>query len=146
MNFGFSGEMLFIFLLALILFGPKKLPEIGRQIGKALAEFRRASNEFKSQLEAEMRQIELEETLRKEKEELTQTILPPDNTVATGYVSADIASVEGGVLPLPAADSSAETAKAEAGAGPDGKVASESKLPEDKEPEMRSAVAESSNG
>ena len=61
MNLGFS-EMAFIFLLALIIFGPKKLPEIGRQIGKALAEFKRASNEFKWQLEAEMRQIEAEAT------------------------------------------------------------------------------------
>src|SRR4051794_7826696 len=61
MNLGFS-EMAFIFVLALIIFGPKKLPEIGRQIGKALAEFKRASNEFKWQLEAEMRQIEAEAT------------------------------------------------------------------------------------
>jgi len=59
MNLGFT-EMAFIFVLALIIFGPKKLPEIGRQIGKALAEFKRASNEFKWQLEAEMRQIEAE--------------------------------------------------------------------------------------
>jgi sec-independent protein translocase protein TatB len=61
MNLGFT-EMAFIFVLALIIFGPKKLPEIGRQIGKALAEFKRASNEFKWQLEAEMRQIEAETT------------------------------------------------------------------------------------
>jgi TatA/E family protein of Tat protein translocase len=61
MNLGFT-EMAFIFVLALIIFGPKKLPEIGRQIGKALAEFKRASNEFKWQLEAEMRQIEAEAT------------------------------------------------------------------------------------
>ncbi len=67
MNLGFS-EMAFIFLLALIIFGPKKLPEIGRQIGKFMAEFKRASNEFKWQLEAEMRQIEAEAT----KERLTQ--------------------------------------------------------------------------
>ena len=59
MNLGMP-EMIFIFLLALIIFGPKKLPEIGRQIGKALGEFKRASNEFKWQLEAEMRQLELE--------------------------------------------------------------------------------------
>ena len=45
MNLGFQ-EMLFIFVLALLLFGPKKLPQIARQIGKALAEFKRASNEI----------------------------------------------------------------------------------------------------
>ncbi|HXZ81840.1 MAG TPA: TatA/E family twin arginine-targeting protein translocase [Terriglobales bacterium] len=59
MNLGFP-EMMFIFVLALIIFGPKKLPEIGRQIGKALAEFKKASNEFKWQLEAEMRNLEAE--------------------------------------------------------------------------------------
>ena len=51
MNFGFSGEMIFLFFLALILFGPKKLPEIGRQIGRIMNEFRRASNEFRSQID-----------------------------------------------------------------------------------------------
>lgn len=48
------SEMLFIFLLALILFGPKKLPEIGREIGRFMAEFKRASNNFKYQLQSEM--------------------------------------------------------------------------------------------
>ncbi|MFZ3264966.1 MAG: twin-arginine translocase TatA/TatE family subunit [Terriglobales bacterium] len=54
MNFGFSSEMIFLFFLALILFGPKKLPEIGRQIGRLMNEFRRASNEFRSQIESEI--------------------------------------------------------------------------------------------
>ncbi len=60
MNFGFSGEMLFLFFLALILFGPKKLPEIGRQIGRMMNEFRRASNEFRSQIESEINALERE--------------------------------------------------------------------------------------
>ena len=58
MNFGFSGEMIFLFFLALILFGPKKLPEIGRQIGRLMNEFRRASNEFRSQIESEINAAE----------------------------------------------------------------------------------------
>ena len=41
-------EMVFIFVLALLLFGPKKLPEVGRTIGKAMSEFRRASSELKA--------------------------------------------------------------------------------------------------
>jgi len=56
---GFS-ETIFLFLLALLIFGPKKLPEIARQVGKALNEFKRASNEFKAQLASEISQIELE--------------------------------------------------------------------------------------
>ena len=59
MNLGMP-EMIFIFLLALILFGPKKLPEIGREIGKALNEFKRASNEFRSQLESEIDQLDVD--------------------------------------------------------------------------------------
>jgi sec-independent protein translocase protein TatB len=47
-------DMIFIFLLALILFGPKRLPEIAREVGKFMAEFKRASNDFKYQLQAEL--------------------------------------------------------------------------------------------
>lgn len=47
-------EMIFIFVLALLIFGPKKLPEIGRTVGKGLAEFRKASGELKRTLNAEM--------------------------------------------------------------------------------------------
>ena len=52
------GDTIFIFALALIIFGPKKLPEIGRQIGKLMVEFRRASNDFKLQIEEELRSAE----------------------------------------------------------------------------------------
>ncbi len=58
MNFGFSGEMIFILFLALILFGPKKMPEIGRQVARFLNEFRRASNEFRSQIESEINSLD----------------------------------------------------------------------------------------
>ncbi len=58
MNFGFSGEMIFLFLLVLILFGPKKMPEIGRQVARFLNEFRRASYEFRSQIESEINSLD----------------------------------------------------------------------------------------
>jgi len=54
------GETLFLFFLALIIFGPKKLPEITRQAGRLLNEFRRASNEFRSQIEQEFALMETE--------------------------------------------------------------------------------------
>src|SRR5690348_8908971 len=53
-------EMVFIFVLALLLFGPKKLPEVGRTIGKAMAEFRRASSELKATFDREMKTLERE--------------------------------------------------------------------------------------
>jgi sec-independent protein translocase protein TatB len=52
-------DTIFIFGLALVIFGPKKLPEIGRQLGKLVLEFRRASNEFKMQIEEELRAAEV---------------------------------------------------------------------------------------
>ncbi len=54
------SDTIFLFFLALILFGPKKLPEIARQAGRLLAELRRASNEFRSQIESEIAHLEVE--------------------------------------------------------------------------------------
>jgi sec-independent protein translocase protein TatA len=53
-------EMVFIFILALLIFGPKKLPELGKTLGKAMTEFRRASNELKSTFDREMSNLERE--------------------------------------------------------------------------------------
>ena len=53
-------ELIVIFVVALIVFGPRKLPELGKSLGKGLAEFRRASNELKATIEEEVRAIETE--------------------------------------------------------------------------------------
>jgi sec-independent protein translocase protein TatA len=53
-------EMVVIFLVALVLFGPKKLPELGKTIGKAITEFRRAQSELKATFETHMRELEKE--------------------------------------------------------------------------------------
>jgi len=90
MNLGFP-EMVFLFLLALIIFGPKKLPEIGRQIGRALNEFKRASNEFKAQIENEINQIDLEGQ---------RQILPPADPTQ-GTVAARPVPPESGASPEP---------------------------------------------
>lgn len=47
-------ELIFIFVLALLIFGPKRLPEIGRTVGKGLAEFRKASTELKRSINTEL--------------------------------------------------------------------------------------------
>jgi sec-independent protein translocase protein TatB len=85
---GFS-ETIFLFFLALIIFGPKKLPEIARQVGKALNEFRRASNEFKAQIESEISQLEMENR---------QQILPPSEP-PKGAVAALPLTLEPAVKP-----------------------------------------------
>ena len=73
MGFGGIGEMFFILLLGLLLFGPKKLPEIARQVGKVLGEFKKASAEFQAQLNDEVRR--LESSL--DPENNTNSIAPP---------------------------------------------------------------------
>lgn len=57
MNIG-GPELLFILILALLIFGPKRLPEVGRTIGRGLGEFRRASNDLKRTIEREMDEAE----------------------------------------------------------------------------------------
>lgn len=50
-------ELIVIFVIALLIFGPKKLPDIGRSIGKAMAEFKKSTQEFKESMETEMRDV-----------------------------------------------------------------------------------------
>ena len=57
-------EMLVILVIALNIFGPRKLPELGKSLGKSLAEFKRASNDLKSTLEEEIR-VEEQQTAKK---------------------------------------------------------------------------------
>jgi sec-independent protein translocase protein TatA len=60
-------EIIIIFIIALIIFGPRKLPELGKTIGKGLAEFKKASNELKQTWEDEVR-------LDKEKDTVNEII------------------------------------------------------------------------
>ena len=67
-NLGMS-DTLILMLLALVVFGPRRLPQIGRQIGKLMYEFRKASNDFKFQMEEELRNAEVSDRSKKEAEE-----------------------------------------------------------------------------
>jgi len=75
--FGTIGvqEMMVIFIVALVLFGPKKLPELGKTIGKAITEFRRASSELKSTFEQQMQTLEREtESLKDAAHEVNRAV------------------------------------------------------------------------
>jgi sec-independent protein translocase protein TatA len=69
-NLGFP-EIVIIFVIALLVFGPRKLPELGKSLGKGLAEFKRASNELKRTWEEEVRAEEDE--FRKIKRDIEKT-------------------------------------------------------------------------
>lgn len=74
-------EIIVIFIIALIVFGPRKLPELGKSLGKGLAEFKRASNELKQTWEDEVR-------LDKEKEAMSEIL--KDSTIKTSDILGDI--------------------------------------------------------
>ncbi len=67
-NLGMA-DTLILMVLALVVFGPRRLPQIGRQIGKLMYEFRKASNDFKFQMEEELRNAEEADRRKKEEEE-----------------------------------------------------------------------------
>jgi sec-independent protein translocase protein TatA len=81
-------ELVIIFVVALIVFGPRKLPELGKSLGKGLSEFRRASNELKSTLDEEIRDEERRSAPRPQ----TRSIQPPQPQA--GYVPDDPDSPE----------------------------------------------------
>ena len=89
-------EMVVIFLVALVLFGPKKLPELGKTIGKALTEFRRASSDLKATFEREMQNLE------RESESLKQVADSTANTIhsqVSSHAYDPFADQEGAVSP-----------------------------------------------
>ena len=69
-------EMVVIAVIALIIFGPRKLPELGKSLGKSIAEFKRASNELKNTLEDEIRTEELQDARKSAQ-------IPPTESVPT---------------------------------------------------------------
>jgi sec-independent protein translocase protein TatB len=109
------SETIFLFFLALIIFGPKKLPEIARQVGKYLNEFKRASNEFKAQIEQEIAHLEVENK---------QTILPPAQppehaTSRDRYAATELdAPTEAPALTAPASEDASTPGNGASGQAP----------------------------
>jgi sec-independent protein translocase protein TatA len=99
--FGSIGmpELIIIFVIALIIFGPRKLPELGRSLGKSLAEFKRASNELKSTLEEEIR-LEDQRTAFEASKAANTT---PPGATATTTTTIDPMAVPAAEEPVPVA-------------------------------------------
>jgi sec-independent protein translocase protein TatB len=77
------GDSLLLMVLALVVFGPRRLPQIGRQIGKLMYEFRKASNDFKFQMEEELRNAEEADRRKREEAERQQRLALTAQTQAT---------------------------------------------------------------
>ncbi len=83
-------ETIFIFVLALLMFGPKKLPELGKTLGKAMGEFKRASSELKETFEREMKTIEREtESLKLDTQKYTQEVYNYDSYYDSGHYGSE---------------------------------------------------------
>jgi Tat protein translocase TatB subunit len=85
--FGTLGgpELFLIFVVALIVFGPRKLPEIGKSLGKMMGEFRRASNEFRSTIENEVEAEKIRESMRIEPPKVEPSSPAPAAPSVTDY-------------------------------------------------------------
>ena len=81
-------EMVLILVVALLVFGPKKLPEIGRSLGKAIRGFQEASKEFESEFKREAQQIENSITMQAKLEDSKQ----PSQSVEVSEVSSEKSS------------------------------------------------------
>jgi sec-independent protein translocase protein TatB len=114
MNLGMP-EMIFIVLMALIIFGPRRLPEVARQVTRFMNDFRRASNEFKAQLESEVHKLEAEmekeaSAVKDRVGNLEPQILPPATPLPAGTIASGSSATEAVVsepaAPLPETSSS----------------------------------------
>jgi TatA/E family protein of Tat protein translocase len=93
--FGSLGlpELLLIFAVALIVFGPRKLPEIGRTLGKALGEFKKATDDLKHTIEREVRLDELKT--------ITTSAVTPSDTVSRSEPAAEPPAAPVAATPVP---------------------------------------------
>lgn len=100
-------EMALIFILALLVFGPKKLPEIGRSLGKAIKGFQEASNEFQNEFKREAEQIEkvVKQPMEAKLEEPAQPALSPSTETA----AAEPPVIQAETVPSGADSSSEQT-------------------------------------
>jgi sec-independent protein translocase protein TatB len=90
------ADTLIYMVMALVVFGPRRLPQIGRQIGKLMYEFRKASNDFKFQMEEELRNAEEADRRKKEEEERQRQLAanPPAQIEASVTPAAETPATE----------------------------------------------------
>lgn len=111
------ADSLILMVMALVVFGPRRLPQIARQLGKLMYEFRKASNDFKFQMEEELRSAEEADRRKKEEEERQRNLAanPPAQLEASTATEAATTETSD---PYSSYSSYNEAAEAELGAEP----------------------------
>jgi Tat protein translocase TatB subunit len=143
---GFPSEIILIFIVALIVFGPKRLPDMAKSLGRAMNEFKRSMNEFKRQIETEVGTENIKEDLLRQQKEIQDKLAslnpagqgPAVDKIETveyadyGQAAANKASISGrsavGNAGAPAGQTPEE--KADSGQTPDEKAKAASANPE----------------
>ena len=103
-------ELMIIFVIALIVIGPAKLPELARSLGKTLAEFKRATDDFKWKMEEEARALDEKERVAREVAAREQAVKAESTQVATTIPSDSAASPDSSLPPTPIPDSATPVA------------------------------------
>jgi Tat protein translocase TatB subunit len=136
--FGTLGgpELFLIFVVALIVFGPRKLPDIGKSLGKMMSEFRRASNDFRSTIESEVESEKIRESMRIEPPKVKK-VETSGGTPSSGAADSEASSESGDMSEDAVSDT--ETATSAEGSAPKAEPATEgSATPGDPSPESGS--------
>ena len=87
-------ELLVIFVIALIVLGPKKLPDLGKSIGRAMAEFKKASEEFQESVREEMKEVEKTADVKEEMKKIEQQIGQLDQPAKTAAMDGQAGQPE----------------------------------------------------
>jgi sec-independent protein translocase protein TatB len=116
-NLGMADSLI-LMVLALVVFGPRRLPQIGKQIGKLMYEFRKASNDFKFQMEEELRTAEEADRRKKEEEERQRALAaapPPqqiEQTISVAPETPTALTDSSSPPPMPPAEIAADASAA----------------------------------
>ena len=83
-------EIIIIFVIALLVFGPKKLPDLGKSIGRAMAEFKKASEDFQETVRTEMKEVEKSTDVKEELKKIEQSIQDETTSSSTNEGQEDL--------------------------------------------------------
>ena len=143
-------HMVVVFVIVLVVFGPQKLPELARGLGKLMAEFRKASTDFKSAFEEEMRDLERQarEVERRKAEAASASAAAGAQTQPTTLATPSVAETRAGGGELATAGDTTDAVIAETGAGEGPVVApvAEGNVARETEIDAPNAVQATGNG